>query len=372
VFSRNWGYGRHSLSGSSCFGKVTLPAAAALAGMIEAGFLAVISRVEPFLADGLIAAEVDRPPAPRVSVVIPVYDEEENLPVLYSRLVDVLYPLGSYEIIFVDDGSRDGSAQIVDDLERRDPGVRVVRLSRNFGHQAALSAGLNHARRNAVVLMDADLRDPPKLLPELMERWESGYQLVYAVREKRDEGLAKRATARLFYRLLRAAADVGDPRRYRGLLLDGSPGGRRAVPPPGAEPVPARVALLGRVRQIGVPYERPPRHAGEVKYTARQMVKLALNGLLAFTSLPLRLASYLGFLTAAAGVVYLAVAVFARLFTGSTPAGWTSLVALILIVGGAQLIVTGVLGAYVARIYDETKGRPMYVVDRGIPRDGRP
>jgi len=350
-------------------GNATLPAAAKLAGMSEAEFLGLLARAEPFLAGGPLVTPsstpvaAPAPPRPRISVVIPVFNEEQNLPVLYERLVAVLRPLGSYEIVFVDDGSRDRSAQIVTDLEQTDPGVRLVPFSRNFGHQAALSAGLDHAQGEAVILMDADLQDPPEILPQLVERWAEGYQLVYAVRERRDEGVAKRATAHLFYRLLRAAADVDIPVDTGDFcLMD-----RQVVDELCALPEQNRFLRGLRswvgFRQIGVSYERPPRHAGEVKYTVRKMVKLAVDGLLAFTSLPLRLASYLGFFTAAAGLVYLAVA-FANRLAGSTTAGWASLVALILVIGGVQLIVAGVLGSYVARIYDETKGRPRYIVDR--------
>lgn len=353
-------------------GNATLPAAADLAGMEQGQFLAVIARIEPFLAGGQAPALETPPEAePRISVVVPVFNEEENLPVLYARLVEVLRKLGTYEVIFVDDGSSDGSAQIAADLERSDPGVKLLSFSRNFGHQAALSAGLDHARGQAVVLMDADLQDPPEVLPRLVEQWEQGYQLVYAVREKRDEGLAKRGTAHLFYRALRTVADVDIPVDTGDFcLMDRGVVDELRRLPEHNRFLRGLRSWVG-FRQIGVSYERPARHAGDVKYTIRKMVKLAVDGMLAFTSLPLRLASYLGFLTAAAGVVYLAVAVAARLVTGSVPSGWTSLVALILVVGGAQLIVTGVLGSYVARIYDETKRRPMYIVDRSRQANGR-
>ena len=367
---RDLGYSATLALREFLLGNATLPGAAALAGMTNADFLAALARIEPFLAGGPLPDTAPPPPAPRISVVVPVYNEEDNLPVLYERLVAVLRPLGSYEVIFVDDGSRDGSAAIAGDLERRDPGVRLLSFSRNFGHQAALSAGLDHARGQAVVLMDADLQDPPEVLPRLVEQWEQGYQLVYAVREKRDEGLAKRATAHLFYRALRAAAEVDIPVDTGDFcLMD-----RQVVDELCRLPEQNRFLRGLRswvgFRQIGVPYERPARHAGDAKYTVRKMAKLAVDGMLAFTSLPLRLASYLGFLTAGAGIVYLAVAVMIRL-TGSTVSGWASLVALILVLGGTQLIVTGVLGSYVARIYDETKGRPMYIVDRARLRRHR-
>jgi len=301
-------------------------------------------------------------PAPRLSVVIPVYNEQENLHALHDRLATVLSTLGTYEILFVDDGSRDRSVPIALDLQTKDVGVKVIRFSRNFGHQAALSAGLDAARGECVILMDADLQDPPELLPSLVAQWEEGFEVVYAVRRQRDEGFFKRSTAALFYRLLRKLANVDIPVDTGDFcLLD-----RKVVDV--LRDLPEKNRFLRGLRswagfrQVGVPYDRPARHAGEAKYTMRKMVKLALDGVMAFTSLPLRLASYLGFLTTGAGFVYLAVAIAARLTAGEFPNGWTSLVAIILIIGGAQLMMLGVLGAYVARIYEETKDRPMYVV----------
>ena len=336
-------------------GNVTLPEASRLAGMDSAGFIELLSELE-----WLGPRSTGR--SPWVSVVVPVYNEEKNLTVLYERLCRVLSGVPSFEILFVDDGSRDGSAAIIAELQCRDPRVKLLGLSRNFGHQAALSAGIDHACGDAIILMDADLQDPPELLPVLLAQWEAGYEVVYAVRQKRDDGLFKRATAGLFYRLLRRMSyldiplDAGDfclmDRKVAEVL-------RR---------LPEKNRFLRGLRswagfkQVGVAYERPPRHAGEPKYTLRKMVRLAADGVMAFTALPLRLVSFLGVLTASAGMAYLGVAVFARVLTGSIPRGWTSLVAITLIIGGAQLIVTGLLGAYIARIYDETKARPMYVL----------
>lgn len=325
-------------------------------------------RVEQFRV--VVASSVARVPdeqdgpAPLLSVVVPVYNEEENLPVLLDELLPVLRDLGTYEVILVDDGSQDGSVPII--LERRnvDPNIKLIELSRNFGHQAALSAGLEHASGQAVAFMDADLQDPPDLLREFVSRWQAGQEVVYAVRTKRKESAFKRAGYWTFYRLLRRLADIEIPLDTGDFcLMD-----RQVVDALVALPEKSRFLRGLRTwvgfKQEGIVYERPARHAGEVKYTLRKLVRLAISGLLAFTSTPLRAASYLGFFTAAMGILYLGIALVARVVSGRVPAGWTSIIAIVLIVGGAQLLVTGVLGEYVAKIYEETKRRPVYLVGR--------
>ena len=281
----------------------------------------------------------------------------------------MLDQLGSHEILFVDDGSRDGSAQAVLELQRRDETVKLVRLARNFGKEGALAAGMDKARGEAVIVMDADLQDPPEVLPDLVDRWESGFEVVYAVRRKRKESLWKRAGYHWFYRIMRFVADVDMPLDAGDFcLMD-----RRVVDIVRHLPEKNRfmrgLRSWAGFRQTGVEYERPVRHSGDAKFTLRTLVKTAVDGLLAFSSVPLRLAAYLGFLTAAAGLLFLGVAVYHRLFIG-TPTGWTSLVAIVLILGGMQLIVTGVLGAYIARIYDEAKRRPTYLVEGIYDRQG--
>ncbi len=306
---------------------------------------------------------------PVVSVVVPVHNEEDNLPVLHARLATVLGAIGAHEVIFVDDGSTDRSAAAVMAMRETDHSVKLLRLSRNFGHQAALSAGLDHARGAAVVMMDGDLQDPPELLAELVARWRSGYEVVYAVRAHRKEGPFKRACYFGFYRLLRLlspidmALDAGDfclvDRRVADILC-GLRERHRFL---------RGLRSWAGYRQVGVPYDRPARLAGTSAYSFTRLIRLALDGLLSFSSVPLRLASFLGFLTAMAGVVYVAVAVSAKIFVGHPPAGWTSLIAIILVLGGVQLLVTGLLGEYLARVYDEVKDRPLYIVERthGFP-----
>jgi len=353
-------------------GNLRLASAVEVAGMAEEDFLDLLARsdLSMFTAPGPgVVAEADGGPRPRLSIVIPLHNEQENVPEIHGRLTGVLSEI-SHEIIFVDDGSRDQSANTVLGLQRHDETVKLVRLSRNFGKEGALAAGLDIARGDAVVVMDADLQDPPELLPQLVERWEEGFEVVYAVRQKRKESLWKRAGYHAFYRLLRVVADVEMPLDAGDFcLMD-----RRVVDI--VRQFPERNRFMRGLRswagfrQTGVVYERPERHAGQATFTFRTLVKTATDGLVAFTSVPLRLAAYLGFLTAASGILFLAVALYHRLFVAGTAAGWTSLVAVVLILGGMQLIVTGVMGAYIARIYDETKQRPPYLLEGIYDRRG--
>ena len=308
------------------------------------------------------ASDLDTGTVPLLSVVFPVCNEAENLEVLLERVGSILERLGTYELVFVDDGSIDASAGIIAAAAERDSRVRLIRLSRNFGHQAALTAGIDHARGRAVALMDADLQDPPEVLPQLVARWMDGFDVVYAVRRQRKEGLLKRAAYRGFYRLLGRVAsspialDAGD-----FCLMD-----RRVVDALRALPETQRFlrGLRGWVgfSQTGVPYDRPARHAGTAKYSWRSLTRLAIDGLVSFSSVPLRLATYLGLVTAAAAVIYLGVAIYARVVDGSPPEGWTSIVLVQLVLGSVQLLVMAILGTYIARVFDEVKRRPTYIV----------
>lgn len=301
---------------------------------------------------------------PVISAVIPVLNEAGNIPVLYEQLSVVLEALGTHEIIFVDDGSRDASPDIILGLRATDDSVKLVRLSRNFGHQAALCAGLDHARGEAVVLMDADMQDPPQLIVKLFEQWKAGHEVAYAIRSKRSGSLVKRVCYVVFYRLLRRIARIDIPLDSGDFcLID-----RRVVDAMRSLPERNRFVRGLRAwagfRQVGVPCERPARYSGEAKYTWAGLLKLGIDGLLAFSTVPLRLGSYLGLLTALAGMVYTLVALVAKIFVGHVPAGWTSIIAIILVLGGVQLVLMGLLGEYLSRVYEETKGRPTYVVDR--------
>jgi glycosyltransferase involved in cell wall biosynthesis len=302
----------------------------------------------------------------RFSVVIPVFNEEEVLPETYRRLTGVMEGLSEpYELIFVNDGSRDRSPEILDDLARKDPRVRVIHFSRNFGHQAAITAGMDYARGEAVIVIDADLQDPPEVIPEMVAKWREGYEVVYGKRAKREgETFFKRFTASFFYRLLRAVTDIDIP-------LD--TGDFRLVDRKVVEVmrllreknrfIRGLVAWVG-FRQTALEYVRHRRFAGTTKYPLRKMLKLAWDGITAFSNKPLKIAAYLGFALSFLSFVYLLVIVVAKLLGKSTVPGWASLAVINLFFSGIILIILGIMGEYIGRIYDEAKNRPLYVVDR--------
>src|SRR5438270_5068577 len=296
-----------------------------------------------------------------LSVVAPVYNEEGTIEEFYSRVRAALEGL-NFELVLVDDGSTDSSATILERLAESDPRVRLVYLSRNFGHQTALTAGLDHARGDAVVMLDADLQDPPELIPRMLDHWREGCDVVYAVRERREgESRFKLSTAKWFYKLFDKLAQVelehnsGD---YR--LLD-----RR--------PLDALLAMRERNRflrgmtvwvgytQAAVSYQRDPRYAGETKYTISKMLKFSLDAISSFSHRPLQLATLLGFLISTLAFIAIPVVVVLRV-SGSYLPGFGSITIAILLLGGIQLVAVGISGEYVGRIYDEVKGRPLYLV----------
>jgi glycosyltransferase involved in cell wall biosynthesis len=303
---------------------------------------------------------------PLLSVVIPIYNEQATLLELYRRLTHVLsenLPELAYEIVFVNDGSTDGSIQILSELHADDPGVKVVNLSRNFGHQAALSAGLDYAKGDAVICMDGDVQDPPEIIPTLVARWRDGNDVVYAVRKLRKEGFIKRGCYAAFYRLLRRLSMVSIPLDAGDFaLMD-----RRVVDCLKALPERSRFIRGLRTwigfRQTGVEYEREKRFAGMSKYTWPKLVNLAVNGLLSFSALPLRMATGVGFVISFGSLLGIIVALYLKLFTDLAIPGWTATVIPILVLGGIQLLSIGILGEYIAQIFDEVKQRPLYVVD---------
>lgn len=298
-----------------------------------------------------------------LSVVVPVFNEEANLEELHRRLTEVLTrAVGTFEIVLVDDGSRDRSWEMIAALADRDPRVRGIRFSRNFGHQMAFAAGLDHATGAAVVIMDADLQDPPELIDELLRRHREGFEVVYAVRTSRHgESLVKRATAGAFYRLLRRLTQVDIPVDTGDFRLMG----RRAVDAFRRLPERHRftrglVAWLG-FRSAGVPFERPARKAGETNYPLRKMVRLALDGITSFSRVPLQLALWLGIAVTLGAAAWGAAAVVLRLAGHPWP-GSTAVVAAVLFLGGVQLVTVGILGEYVGRVFDEVKQRPLYLI----------
>ena len=286
------------------------------------------------------------------------------LPMLYGRLVAVLEALSaSWEVILVDDGSRDATYDVALGLRDRDTRVKVVRLSRNFGHQLALSAGLDLAQGSAVVTMDGDLQHPPEVIPEFLSRWREGYEVVYGVMsERQGESLLKNVTARLFYRLLRWLADVEVPPAAGDFrLVDRKVLSVFVSMPEANRYLRGMFSWIG-FRQTGVPYVSPPRAVGHSKYTTRRMIRLAVDAIVGFSQRPLRLAMTFGFFVSVGSVIFGLSAVVVKLAGGFVVPGWASIMVLVGFVGGIQLMVLGVIGEYIARIYDEVKRRPLYVV----------
>jgi dolichol-phosphate mannosyltransferase len=300
---------------------------------------------------------------PRYSVVVPVYDEQAVLPELFARLEQALAGLDDpAEIVFVNDGSRDGSLALLKAFGAEDKRVRIVSLSRNFGHQAAITAGLAYASGEAVAILDADLQDPPELLPRLFRALDEGWDVAYGIRQGRKEGPAKRLAYFGFYRLLRRLASIDIPLDAGDFCAMS----RRVVDHLNRLPESDRFlrglrAWLG-FRQIGLPYERDRRRAGTPKYTVVKLLKLSVDGLLAFSYAPLRLLVGLGLLMSVLSFVGILVVLYRYLFTPYVP-GYTSLAMLVLFIGGVQFLAIGLIGEYIGRISQQVKWRPLFVVD---------
>ena len=313
--------------------------------------------------------------APRLSVVVPLRDEEEILPLLAERLAAVLGTVGgTWEVVFVDDGSTDGTYGLAVEIHTRDPRFKVARLSRGFGHQVALTAGLDLARGDAVITMDGDLQHPPELIPALVARWEAGDEIVYGVMEERQgESRFKDVTARWFYRVLRNLSEVDVPAAAGDFrLVD-----RRALEAFRAMRESNRY-LRGMFswvgfRQSGVPYASPPRSAGRSKYSGMRMFRLAGDAVIGFSSRPLRFGLNLGFAVSILSILFGISAIVSKIAGVFVVPGWTSIMVLVGIVGGIQLVVLGIIGEYVGHIFDEVKRRPLYVVSRlhGLDEDVR-
>ena len=302
---------------------------------------------------------------PEISVVIPVYDEEENLTILHERLTKVFSnELIKYEIIFVDDGSRDRSLELMQNISSRDQQVIVIELARNFGHQVAISAGLDYARGKGVIIMDADLQDPPEVLPEFIEKWREGHDVVYAIRTNRKESWLKRHAYSLFYRLLQRIAsieiplDAGDfcimDRKIVDVLIN----------------MPERNRFVRGIRswvglnQIGLAYDRQARYAGKPKFTFSRLIYLALDGLVSFSFVPLRTITIIGFIVSAFSILFAFGYAIKRLISGLNPPGFATLVVAVFFLAGIQLVTIGVIGEYVGRIFEEVKRRPLYIIRR--------
>jgi polyisoprenyl-phosphate glycosyltransferase len=311
---------------------------------------------------------------PVLSLVLPIYNEEPVIPELHKRLEAFLASVGeTWEVIFVDDGSRDKSFEMLKAVCEGEPRYKLVSFARNFGHQFAITAGVDYAEGEAVVVMDADLQDPPEVVGQMLAKWREGYDVVYGVRAKRErEGVFKRATAALFYRLLRAMVgvpipvDVGDFRlmsRRVVLTLRALREANRFVR--------GMVAWVG-FRQTAVEYVRPGRFAGETHYPLRKMIRFALDGITSFSVIPLRVATLLGTVSGLASVGIALWALYEWYFKEGVVAGWTTIMIAVSLAASAQLLMIGILGEYVGRIYEEVKQRPLYVVAERLNLEGAP
>lgn len=302
-----------------------------------------------------------------LSVVVPLFNESATVEELHRRLTAALAPLGDYEVVLVDDGSHDGTWAMLRSLAAEDRHLRLVRLSRNFGHQAALSAGIDTARGDAIVLIDGDLQDPPELIPTLVAKWQEGFDVVYAVRSSRaGEARLRLAAISLFYRLLAVVTSTEIPRDVGDFRLLS----RRAADTLRRMPERARFlrGMTGWIgfRQTGVEYARDARFAGESKYPFGSLLRLALDGIVSFSLAPIRFVTAIGFALVVFCMGVLAWSLYVRFFTRHHPQGWTSVIVVLLLLGGVQLLSLGVIGQYVARIFEESKQRPLYLVDETV------
>lgn len=308
---------------------------------------------------------------PVYTVIAPIYNEIENIPHLYERVTEVMNQTGQpWELVLVDDGSKDGSTDALRELGKQDERVRPVIFARNFGHQIAVTAGMDYARGDAVVVIDADLQDPPEVINDLIAKWREGYEVVYAVRAEREgESWFKLATASLFYRLIYRITDVDIPLDTGDFrLID------RKVVDILCQMRERHRFLRGMAswvgfRQVGVFYKRAARFSGSTKYPIKKMVKFASDAITGFSYFPLQVATYMGFFSAGLSILAIPVVVALRLAGSQAFFGQATTLIAVLFLGGVQLISLGILGEYIGRLYDEAKGRPLYIVREGPPND---
>lgn len=304
------------------------------------------------------------------SIIAPIFNEIESLPELYRRVTTVMDQVRDpWELILVDDGCTDGSTDMILELAKTDKRIQPLIFARNFGHQIAVTAGWDHARGAAVIIIDADLQDPPEVIPDLIAKWKEGYEVVYAIRSEREgETWFKKFTSSMFYRLIYRITDVKIPLDTGDFrLLD-----RKVVnvlkTMRERQRFPRGMAAWVGFKQVGVEYKRAVRFAGQTKYPFKKMLKLALNAITGFSYFPLQLASYFGFLSAGVSIVAIPIVIILRLTGSQAFTGQASTLLAVLFLGGVQLISLGILGEYIGRLYDEAKGRPLYII-RNLPED---
>ena len=304
------------------------------------------------------------------SIIAPIYNEIDNLPELYRRVKEVMDSSGEpWELVLVDDGSTDGSTERIRELAQKDKVVRPVIFARNFGHQVAITAGWDYARGDAIVIIDADLQDPPEVILELAKKWKEGYEVVYAVRGEREgESWFKKFTAAMFYRIIYSITDVkipvdtGDFRLMDRKVVDVLKQMKER------HRFPRGMSAWVGFKQIGVTYKRAARIAGVTKYPFNKMLKLALNAITGFSYFPLQVATYFGFVSAGISILAIPVVIYMRIMGSGAFFGQATTLIAVLFLGGVQLISLGILGEYIGRLYDEAKGRPLYIV-RDAPEE---
>lgn len=310
---------------------------------------------------------------PVISIIAPIFNESGNIPELYRRISETMNSSGDeWELLFIDDGSNDGSTDIIRRLAMDDTHVRPVIFARNFGHQIAVTAGLDYSRGDAVIIIDSDLQDPPEVIPDLIAKWREGFEVVYAVRAEREgETWFKLLTAKLFYRLIYKITDVDlplDTGDFR--LVD-----RKVVNVLNQMREHHRflrgMSVWVGFRQVGVPYKRAARYAGETKYPFRKMIRFASDAITSFSYFPLQLATYIGFLSAGISILAIPLVIILRLTGSQAFIGQATTLISVLFLGGVQLISLGILGEYIGRLFQEAKGRPLYIV-REAPDDTTP
>lgn len=299
----------------------------------------------------------------RISIVIPVYNEKENIEELYARLMKAQSSFSSpFEIIFVNDGSSDNSFEMMRSLAVPNKNVKAINLSRNFGHQIAIKAGLKHASGDAAVVMDADLQDPPEVIEDLVKKWSEGYQVVYAIRKTRKEGMVLRLLYASFYRLLKIMSKISIPLDAGDFCIMDKEVVNILSSMPERHPFVRGLRSWVGYNQVGLEYNRQARAKGEAKYTLFKLVKLALDGILSFSDIPLRLSAIFGFVTSGVSILLIINLLIKRL-----PVPGTTLIAvLVLFLGGVQLISIGILGEYIGRIYEESKKRPLFIIKEAV------
>ncbi len=300
-----------------------------------------------------------------LSVIIPIYNEAENIPVLFQRLSAVIAQLNvESEFIFINDGSKDNSILLIKELAAKNTNVRYIDFARNFGHQLAVTAGLDHCTGKAVVIIDADLQDPPELIIDLFKKWKEGFEVVYAKRRSRQgENFLKKFTARSFYRILKKITsinipvDTGDFRLIDRKVVDVL----RQMPEQ-QKFLRGQISWIG-FRQTYLEYDRDARHAGKTGYTYKKMIRLALDGITSFSNLPLKFATFAGFLVSGIAFIMILYALYSRFISKDYVPGWTSLMLAVLFIGGVQLICIGIIGEYISRLSSNVRNRPLYIVN---------